>query len=147
MEGQLPRPSVFARMRFACLLVALVAILLAVDGAVSRTEALDRWTGTAVISANGLSAPVNFIVLVNPGVGASWEWRVGSVVLGSGPLAAPVSGANVSGQLFLTGGLTFEPNAIFLPCGFRGTIAGNQVQGTFDETSCGGSGNFVLVKQ
>jgi hypothetical protein len=143
----LPEPSVFARMRFACLFIALVVVVLAIDGGFSRTEALDRWTGTAVVTAQGVSVPVNFTVLVNPGVSASWEWRVGSLLLGSGPLAATVSGSNVSGQLFLTGGLAFDPNSLFLPCGFRGTIAGNQVQGTFDEASCGGSGNFVLVKQ
>ena len=52
-----------------------------------------------------------------------------------------------TGQLFLTGGLAFDPTSIFLPCSFRGTLTGNQVQGTFDEAPCGGTGTFLLTKQ
>jgi hypothetical protein len=129
-------------------LVILFAIfLLAVDGGVSPADALDRWVGTAEISSEGVTFPVTFTVLVNPGVGASWEWRYLNRVLGSGPLAATVSGSRVTGQLFLTGGLAFDPTSIFLPCSFRGTLTGNQVQGTFDEAPCGGTGTFLLTKQ
>lgn len=75
------------------------------------------------------------------------EWRFAGIVLGSGPLAASVSGSTVNGSLFLTGGVAFEPGSVFAPCNFTGTIAGNRVDGTFDPASCGGTGTFVLVKQ
>lgn len=131
-----------------CGLVILFAIfLLAIDGEVSRAAAVDRWVGTAQISADGITVPVAFTVLVNPGVGASWEWRYRNALLGSGPLAATVSGSRVNGQLFLTGGLAFDPSSFFVPCNFSGSLTGNQVQGTFDEASCGGNGTFVLIKQ
>ena len=127
----------------------MAIFVLAVDGEVSRTEALDRWVGTATISAEGITVPLDFTVLVDPGRGASWEWRFRGISLASGPLAATVSGSNVNGQLFLTGGLAFDPNdpASFVPCNFSGSIAGNRVDGVFDPVSCGGTGTFVLVKQ
>jgi hypothetical protein len=132
-------------MRLGWFVIALVIFVLAVDGGVSRTEALDRWVGTAVASAGGITVSFDFIVLVNPGIGASWEWRFLGVQILSGSLAATVSGSTVNGTAFVTGGVAFVPG--ILPCNFTGNIAGNRVDGTFDPASCGGEGTFVLVKQ
>jgi hypothetical protein len=121
-------------------------LLLAVDGELSPAVALDRWVGSAVV----LGLPINFTVLVNPGISASWEWRYSGVVLGSGPLAATVSGSRVNGTIFTTGGAAFQPGVCCRPCNFTGTITGNRVDGTFDPVSCsddGTGGTFTLVKQ
>jgi hypothetical protein len=134
-------------MRLGWFVVILVVVVLAVDGGVSRTEALDRWVGTAVVSADGESFSLDFIVLVDPGRGASWEWRFRGVQLMSGPLAAFVSDSTVNGTLFVTGGLAAQDPLCCAPCNFSGTIAGNRVDGVFDPVSCGGTGTFVLVKQ
>jgi hypothetical protein len=128
---------------FCGFVMVVVSVLLAVDGGISLAPALDRWAGTAVLGG----IPVGFIVLVNPGIGASWEWRFGGVQLGSGFLAASVSRSTVNGTLFTTGGAIFEPGVCCRPCNFTGSIAGNRVDGTFDAVSCDGSGTFVLVKQ
>lgn len=125
----------------------LVVAVLAVDGEVSRTEALDRWVGVATISGEGVVLPVDFTILVNPGVSATWEWRFRGVQLGSGPLAATVSGSRVDGILFVAGGLMAQDPLCCVPCNFTGTMAGNRVDGTFDPNSCGGTGTFFIVKQ
>jgi hypothetical protein len=137
------RPSLFC-----CFIIILALVTLAVDGEMSPAAALDRWTGTAVVQG----FVVNFTVLVNPGVGASWEWRFNNVVLGNGPLAAFVSGSRVTGTIFTTGGAVFQPGVCCRPCNFSGTITGNRVDGVFDPRTCGddgtgGGGSFTLTKQ
>jgi hypothetical protein len=122
-----------------------VVSLLAIDGEVFRAEALDRWSGIAVASAGGRTAAFQFNVFVEPGVGASWEWRFAGVQILSGPLSAAVSGSAVQGAAFVTGGVGFVPG--IPPCKFSGTIAGNRVDGVFDPDSCGGTGSFFLIKQ
>jgi hypothetical protein len=145
MEGHMSSHARRALMRRWWLAIIFVIFMLAVDGEVSRSEALDRWAGTAQVSAGGLSAPFDFIVLVNPGVGASWEWKFLGVSIMSGPLAATVNGSKVEGTAFVTGGAAFTPG--IPPCNFTGTIAGNRVDGAFDPVSCGGTGTFFLIKQ
>lgn len=125
-------------MRLGWFVIALVILVLAIDGVVSRTEALDRWVGTATISAAGITTSLDFTVLVDPGRGASWEWRFGSTRLASGPLAATVSGSTVNGTLFIAGGALFKPGVCCEPCNFNGSIAGNRVDGVFDPASCAG---------
>jgi hypothetical protein len=128
----------------------LIAVLLSLDGQISRAAALDRWVGTAVFSEQGATFAVDFTVLVDPGRGASWEWRFQGVQLGSGPLAASVSGSTVNGTLFITGGAGTQVPGCCRPCDFNGVIIGNQVNGTLDSASCsdsGGSGTFTLVKR
>ena len=125
------------------LIIVCVSVILTVDGAFSPAVAVDRWVGTAIIGG----FPVVFAVLVNPGVGASWQWVAGNVVVGTGPLSAAVSGSNVTGTLFTTGGAIYQPNVCCAPCNFSGTISANQVSGRFDPVSCGGTGTFVLIKQ
>ena len=129
--------------------IVLIIFALAVDGAVSRTEALDRWVGTATVSSEGITLTFDFTVLVDPATGgASWEWRYAGVVVASGPLSASVSGSTVNGSLFFTGGTAFDvAPGDYTPCNFTGTIVGNQVNGTLDQGSCGGTGTFVLAKQ
>jgi hypothetical protein len=129
-----------ARRWLGGLVLALVALILVVDGGVSQSEAVDRWVGTAIIAAEGLTVPVDFIVLVNPGVSASWEWKFNRVHILGGPLAATVSGSKVVGTLFTA-------EALVAPCNFSGTIVDNRVDGVFDPVSCGGQGTFFLVKQ
>lgn len=137
-----------AWMRLGWFVLASVVIMLAVDGGISRTEALDRWVGTAVLSADGQSILVDFIVLVNPGVSASWEWRLRNRVIGSGPLAADVSGSTVRGTLFFTGGLLTQDPLCCRACIFSGTIAGNSANGTYDSSTCGGDNStWSLAKQ
>ena len=144
----MPSHATHAPMRLGWFVIALVILVLAVDGGVSRTEALDRWVGTLVGSAEGISVPLTFIVLVDPGRGASFEWRFGSVQVFTGSLAAYVSGSTVTGTLFPTGGLAVQNDPLCCrPCNFRGSIAGNRVDGTLDPASCGGAGTFFLVKQ
>lgn len=128
-----------------CGLVILLAIfLLGVDGEVSPAAALDRWVGTAILGG----IPVGFTVLVNPGIGASWDWRYQGVQLASGSLAATVSGSSVKGTAFTTGGAIYQPGLCCAPCNFSGTIVGNRVDGAFDPVSCGGGGGtFFLLKQ
>jgi hypothetical protein len=133
--------------RLGRLVIASVIPALAIGGAVSPTEALDRWVGTATISAGGIATPLDFTVLVDPGRGASWAWRSGSTEVASGPLAAYVSGSTVNGTLFTTGGLAARDPLCCAPCNFSGTIAGNRVDGVFDPGSCKGEGAFFLVKQ
>jgi len=132
-------------MRLGWFVIALVILVLAVEGGVSRSEAVDRWEGIAVASAGGQTVAFNFIVLVNPGVSASWEWRFRGVQLLSGPLAATVNGSTVNGTAYSAGGVAFVPG--IPPCNFTGVIAGNRVDGTFDPVSCGGQGSFFLIKQ
>jgi hypothetical protein len=129
---------------WSCGLIIILAItLLAIDGAVSTAAAVDRWVGTAVL--NGIA--LNFTVLVNPGDGASWEWRYRGTLLAGGPLAAFVSGPQVNGTLYTTGGAVASANCCS-PCNFSGTIAGNRVDGSLDPITCGGGGGtFTLIKQ
>ena len=131
------------RMSLWGVIVVLVVVLLAFAGGLSPAAAVDRWVGTITIEG----VPVAFTVLVNPGVSASWEWRVRGVQVASGFLAASVNGSQVTGTLFTTGGAIFEPGVCCRPCNFSGTIAGNVAQGTFDAVSCDGSASWVLVKQ
>jgi hypothetical protein len=135
------------RVTIAWLIVSLAVIGLAVDGGLSPAEATDRWVGTLVASANGLSAPFVFIVLVNPGVSASFEWRFQNAQILTGGLAATVSGSTVTGTMFPTGGVAAQQALCCRPCNFRGAIVGNRVDGTLDPVSCGGEGTFFLVKQ
>ena len=141
----MPGHATRSRMRLGWFVIALVILGLAVEGGVSRTEALDRWVGTAVASAGGQTVAFDFIVLVNPGVSASWEWKFRGVQILSGPLAATVNGSTVNGTAYSAGGVAFVPG--IPPCRFTGTIAGNRVDGTFDPVSCGGTGTFFLIKQ
>ena len=129
------------------LVFVLVFVLLAVDGGVSRAAALDRWVGTIAFATSGLT--VDFIVLVDPGTSASFEWRYRNVKIFTGALAANVFGSTVTGTLFPTGGLAVESDPLCCrPCNFRGSIAGNRVDGTMDPVSCGGGGGtFFLIKQ
>jgi hypothetical protein len=127
--------------------ILFAVVVLALAGGVSRTEALDRWSGPAVVSAEGTTIQFDFNVLVDPGKSASWEWRFRAVQIASGPLAAYVSGSTVTGTLFITGGLAARDPLCCAPCNFSGTIAGNRVDGVFDPGSCGGTGTFVLTKQ
>jgi len=137
-----------SRMRTGLFALALAIFILAVDGGVARTEALDRWVGTLTGSAEGITVPFDFTVLVNPGVGASFEWRFRSVQIFSGSLAASVSGSRVNGTMFFTGGLAVQSDSLCCrPCNFSGTITGNRVDGTLDSVSCGGAGIFFLIKQ
>ena len=128
---------------FVGLVIVMVALLITVDGGISPAAAVDRWVGTAVIEG----FPIAFTVLVNPGDGASWEWRYQGIQLGTGPLSATISGSRVNGTLVTTGGAIFEPGVCCRPCFFSGTIAGNSVTGSFDPVSCEGNGSFTLVKQ
>jgi hypothetical protein len=135
-------------MRLFGLVSVFVALLLVLDGQVSRAAALDRWVGSAAFSDS--VPPADFIVLVNPGVSASWEFRFRGVVIGSGPLAATVSGSRVVGTLYTTGGAVVRSGTCCRPCNFRGTIVGNRVDGTFDPATCsddGAGGAFTLIKQ
>ena len=141
----MPGHAVLRRKHFGQFIFAVVVFMLLVDGEFRRTEALDRWTGVATATAGGITVPFNFIVLVNPGIGASWEWRFQNVQILSGFLDATVSGTKVQGAAFSTGGAAFTPG--IPPCKFSGTIIGNRVDGTFDPVSCGGEGTFVLIKQ
>lgn len=133
------------------LIIALIIFAGVLDGGLSRTEALDRWVGTAVVSASGQTAAFDFIVLVDPGRSASFEWRFRNVQVFSGPLAATVFGSTVTGTLFPVGGLaTRLDSTCCRPCNFSGTIVGNRVDGTFDPVSCtddGSGGTFFLIKQ
>jgi hypothetical protein len=124
--------------------IVIVAVaLLAVDGGMSTAAAVDRWQGTIVIGGN----PIAFTVLINPGVSATWEWRFRGVQLASGFLTASVSGSTVTGTLFTTGGVVFQPGACCAPCNFSGTVNGNQAQGTGDAATCGEASPWVLTKQ
>ena len=145
----MPGLALKGRIHFGWLVVAFVVFIFAVDGEFSRTEALDRWVGTANISAQGVTLPVVFTVLVNPGVGASFEWRFRNVQIFTGGLGATVSGSRVTGTLFPTGGAAAQADPLCCrPCNFKGTIVGNRVDGTFDPVSCGGDGGtFFLEKQ
>src|SRR5262245_29719459 len=97
-----------ARVPLWGLFAILVVVLFSVDGEISQAAAIDRWVGTANLSALGFSVPVGFTVLVNPGKGASWEWRFQGTPILTGPLSASVSGSRVTGTLFSTGGAAFE---------------------------------------
>jgi len=145
----MPGRAVYALVRYGLSVIALAVLILAIDGELSSTEALDRWVGSATVSAEGVSLPVTFIVLVNPGVGASFEWRFRNVQIFAGPLAADVFGARVTGTLFPVSGAAAQNDPLCCrPCNFRGTIVGNRVDGTFDPVSCGGDGGtFFLIKQ
>jgi hypothetical protein len=136
----MPKPGVLTRSWLGGFILVLVVLFLVVDGSVSKSEAADRWVGTAVISASGTTIPVDFIVLVNPGVSASWEWKYFGVHVLGGALAATVNGSRVTGTLFTS-------DALVAPCNFSGTINGNHVDGTFDSNSCGGNGTFFLNKK
>ena len=141
-------PARHARMWLGWFVVASALVMLAVDGEVSRTEALDRWVGTLTISANGVTAVLDFIVVIDPGTSASFEWRFRGVLLASGPLSATVSGSYVSGTMYFTGGLITQTPGCCVPCNFTGTIAGNSASGTGDPTTCGADGGtWVLVKR
>jgi hypothetical protein len=135
------------RATIAWLVVSLVIIGLALDSGLSPAEASDRWVGTLLLSANGTTAPFDFIVVVNPGVSASFEWRFQNLQIFTGALAAAVSGSTVTGTMFPTGGLATQQALCCRPCNFRGTIVGNRVDGTLDPVSCDGVGTFFLVKQ
>lgn len=132
-----------AGMWFCGIVIVLMVLLLAVDGGLSPAAALDRWVGTALIQG----IPVGFTILVNPGIGASWEWRFQGIQVASGPLAATVTGSRVNGTLITTGGAIYEPGVCCRPCLFSGSIAGNRVDGTFDPVSCEGAGTFTLIKR
>jgi hypothetical protein len=136
-------------MRLVRLVSVFIVLFLALDGELSRAAALDRWVGSAIPDQTGLP-PLDFIVLVNPGVSATWQWRLQGTVIASGPLGATVSGSRVNGTLYTTGGLAVQSGTCCRPCNFRGTMIGNQVNGTFDPASCsddGTAGAFVLIKQ
>jgi hypothetical protein len=137
MSGSATRPRIFPWV----FIVVIVTLLLAVDGGTSPAVALDRWVGTVVI--NGV--PINFTVLINPGVSAAWEWRFGGVQLASGFLSATVSGSSVSGTLFMTGGALFQPG--IPPCNFSGTVSGTHAEGTADPVTCQGNAFWSLDKQ
>src|SRR5262245_22643956 len=96
--------SVRHAVRLGWLVIASILIMLAADGGASQADALDRWVGTAVLSGDGRSVLVDFIVLVEPGVSASWQWKFRNHVIASGPLSANVSGSTVTGTRFITGG-------------------------------------------
>jgi hypothetical protein len=112
--------------------------MLLVDGQVSRSEAVDKWVGTLTGTVNGVTATFDFIVFVNPGVSASFEWRFRNTLLASGPLAATVSGSRVSGIMFFTGGLIAQDPLCCTPCTFSGQIVGNTASGTASKDQCGG---------
>ena len=124
-------------------IIATVALLLAVDGGISPAAAVDRWVGSVVLNGT----PVDFIVLVNPGVSASWEWRFRGVQLASGFLDASVSGSTVKGTLFTTGGAVYQPGVCCRPCSFSGRIIGNHAEGTTDAASCEAIAPWVLDKK
>ena len=142
--GRDPRASV----SLWAIVFVLVCAFFAVDGELSRAAALDRWVGQVVLLASGFV--LDFIVLVDPGKGASFEWRSQGVVIFSGPLAAQVSGSRVTGTLYPFGGTaTNNPNCC-QPCKFSGAISGNRVDGTLDPATCTSNGvidPFFLVKQ
>jgi hypothetical protein len=128
--------------------VAVLIIGLTVDGSLSPAEASDRWVGVLVASADGITAPFTFTVIVNPGVSASFEWRFRNVQIFTGPLAATVSGSKVTGTMYPTGGIATQQALCCRPCNFSGVIVGDRVDGTLDPASCGGNGGtFFLVKQ
>jgi hypothetical protein len=134
-------------MRFFGLFILIVVALLAVDGVLSLAAALDRWVGTVNFPEGFLA----FVVLVDPGKGASFEWRGrNNILVASGSLIGAVSGSRVDGTLFTTGGVIFRPGVCCRPCNFIGTITGNTVNGALDADSCSDRGvaaPFSLVKQ
>jgi hypothetical protein len=142
-----PNSRRYSWARFCGLVTIFVIAVQSYDGANSSAAALDRWVGTV---SNGVRF-LNFEVLVDPGNGASFQWRgQGNVLVASGPLSASVSGSRVDGTLFTTGGLIFVPGECCRPCNFSGTITGNRVDGTLDPISCTDDGSalvFTLVKQ
>ena len=135
-----------ARTRFGWLLIAAVVTTLAVHDRVSGTEALIQWVGTATISANGQTEVVDFTVDIHTGKVAGFQWRSRSLdlVLAKGPIFANVSGSTVNGEMRFVGGSLFNCCRV---CYFTGVIAGNRVDGTFDQASCGGNGGtFTLFR-
>ena len=135
-----------ARMRLGWLIVAAVVTMLAINGQVSGTEALIQWVGTATISANGKTEVVDFTVDIRTGKEAGFQWRSRSLdlVLARGPIFATVSGSTVNGEMRFVGGSLFNCCRV---CNFTGVIAGNRVDGTFDQASCGGDGGtFTLFR-
>jgi hypothetical protein len=150
-EGKMSGQASFARMRVGAFVIALAILTVVLDGTASKTEALDRWVGPLVLSDGDQTVILDFIVLVDPGRGASFEWRFRSTQIFTGGLAANVSGSSVTGTLFPTGGLAVASDPLCCaPCNFRGTIVGNRVDGTLDPRSCsdgGGTGTFTLTKQ
>lgn len=126
----------------------LVCVLFAVDGELSRAAALDRWVGQVALLASGVV--LGFIVIVDPGKNASFEWRSRNAVVFSGPLSAQVSGSRVTGTLYPFGGTATAAPDCCQPCKFSGTISGNRVDGTLDPATCTSNGvvdPFFLVKQ
>jgi hypothetical protein len=141
MEEQMPGRR--AQTWLGWLVVASAVLMLAVDGEVSRAEAVDQWVGTITISGQ----PLDFLVFVNPGVSASFEWKFRNVVVASGPLAATVSGSKVQGTLYFTGGLVAQDPLCCAPCNFAGEIVGNTASGSSDEASCGERSSWLLRKK
>ncbi len=132
-----------------CAIALGLFLTLAVDGELSPAAAFDRWVGAVVVPGAGTA--FDFIVLVDPGRSASFEWRDGgNVVVFSGPLAASVSGSRVTGTLYPFGGVATQNSSCCRPCNFRGTISGNRVDGAFDSATCTDDGSvatFFLLKQ
>lgn len=125
-------------------IIVIAVLIMAVEGGISSAAAVDRWVGSIVLEG----IPFTFIVLVNPGVSASWEWRFSGVQIASGFLSASVSGSTVKGTLFTTGGaVTQTATPCCRPCNFSGTIAGNHAEGTVDPVTCDGSASWSLDKQ
>ena len=136
-------PGRRARTWLGWLVVASAVLILAVDGEVSRAEAVDQWVGTITISGRA----IDFLVFVNPGVSASFEWRLRNVLIASGPLAATVSGSKLRGTLYFTGGAVAQDPTCCAPCNFSGIIIGNTASGSSDEASCGERAPWNLRKK
>ena len=58
---------------------ASVCMLFALDGRLAPAEAFDRWVGNVTLLNAGVI--LDFIVLVDPGKSASFEWRSRGVVI------------------------------------------------------------------
>jgi hypothetical protein len=127
---------------FCGLAIIFALSLLAVDGAISPAAAVDRWVGTFFLNGPAIT----FTVLVNPGGGATWEWRRGSIQFATGPLQAGVLGSQVRGTLIVTGGV-IAGGTCCRPCDFTGTLSGNRFDGALDADTCGATAPFTLIKQ
>jgi hypothetical protein len=128
--------------------LVVVALIIVAMGGLSASAAPDLFVGTATATAPefpGLVITFNFNVDVQPG-NVTWEWRFRNVQVESGVLSASVNGSTVSGTLSILGGAATQSGLCCRPCNFTGVISGNQVDGRFDEVSCGGSGTFHLVR-
>ena len=127
---------------------ASVCMLFALDGRLAPAEAFDRWVGNVTLLNAGVI--LDFIVLVDPGKSASFEWRSRGVVIFSEPLAADVAGSKVSGTLYPAGGTATNDPSCCIPCRFTGTISGNRVDGALDPATCTDNGQLdplFLIKQ